>query len=272
MTSFMEFKDKVVVVTGGTNGIGKALVEYFLSVGAKVATCSRHFDDLYNLQTQHSEKHLYVNTADVSSEKDCELFINKTVNAWGTIDILINNAGISMRSEFAETEFETIRKLMDINFWGTVYCTKFALPHIIKSKGMIVGVSSIAGLRGLPGRSGYAASKHAMNGFLESIKVELADEGVHVMWVCPGFTASNIRKVALTGDAKPAGDSLLDEKKLMSSQEVAAEIVTAIKKKKRLLVLTAQGKQTAWANRLIPYWLDKKLRKFYYNEDGKLIK
>lgn len=268
----MEFKDKVVVVTGGTNGIGKALVEYFLSVGAKVATCSRHFDDLYKLQTQHSEKPLHVNTADVSSATDCELFINNIIKAWGTIDILINNAGISMRSNFEDTEFETLKRLMDVNFWGTVYCTKFALPYIIQSKGIIVGVSSIAGLRGLPGRSGYAASKHAMNGFLESIKVELADKGVHVMWVCPGFTASNIRNVALTGDAKPEAHSLLDEKKLMTSEEVAAEIIKAIKKKKRLLVLTAQGKQTAWANRLIPYWLDKKLRKFYYNEDGKLIK
>lgn len=268
----MEFKDKVIVVTGGTNGIGKALVEYFISVGAKVATCSRHFDDLYKLQTQHSGKPVFVDIADVSSVNDCEQFINKIVQNWGRIDILINNAGISMRSEFQETELETLEKLMDVNFWGTVYCTKFALPYLIQSKGIIVGVSSIAGLRGLPGRSGYAASKHAMNGFLESIKVELADEGVHVMWVCPGFTASNIRKVALTGDAKPEADSLLDEKKLMRSEEVAEEIVKAIKKKKRHIVLTALGKQTAWANRLIPDWLDRRLRKFYYSKSGELIK
>lgn len=268
----MDFKNKVVVITGGSSGIGKALVEYFLAVGARVATCSRNFDNLYKLQTLHSGKPLGVYTCDVSSETECEQFIAKVIKNFGEIDILINNAGISMRSEFEETKLETLKKLMDTNFWGTVYCTKFSLPYIIKSKGIIVGMSSIAGFRGLPGRTGYSASKHAVNGFLESLKIELIDKGVHVMWTCPGFTTSNIRHVALNGEAKPEAESLLNEDKLMSAEKTASYVVDAIKKKKRTIVLTNEGKEVVWANRLIPGWLDRKLRKFYYNESGELIK
>lgn len=270
--TMMDFKNKVIVITGGSNGIGKALVEYFLSAGAKVATCSRNFDNLYKLQTQNTGKPLNVYTADVSSESDCAQFINKVIKNFGTIDILINNAGISMRSEFVDTELETLKKLMDTNFWGAVYCTKYALPYLIQQKGIIVGISSIAGYRGLPGRSGYSASKHALNGWLESIRVELMDEGVHVMWVCPGFTASNIRNVALNSKAEPEAESLLDEGKLMTAQQTAQHIVKAIRQKKRTIVLTREGKEAVLVNKLFPVWADKLMRKYYYNDSGELIK
>lgn len=265
------FNNKVVVVTGGSDGIGKALVDALLFQGAKVATCARNLDKLYQLQTSHVGKPLITSSADVSSENDCKNFIDKVVSVYGTIDILINNAGISMRALFNETDLQTLKKVMDINFWGTVYCTKFALPYISKQKGTIVGVSSIAGYRGLPGRTAYSASKFAMNGFLESLRTELIDEDVNVMWVCPGFTASNIRNAALTKDGSSQGSSPLNEAGLMSSEECAAGIIAAIEKKKRTLVFTFNDKRTVFLNRLIPSFADKLTHKFFF-KNGELIK
>src|SRR5882757_4569638 len=191
------FKNKVVAVTGGSDGIGKALVDRLFALGAKVSTCARNQDKLYDLQVSHSGNHLHTIVADISDYNDCKKFIDSTIETFGGIDILINNAGISMRALLKDTEPDVIKKVMDVNFYGTVYCTKLALDSIIERKGSIVGVSSIAGYRGLPGRSGYSASKFALQGWLEAIKAELADDGVHVMWVSPGFTASNIRSAAL---------------------------------------------------------------------------
>ncbi len=265
------FQNKVVVITGGSEGIGKALVDIFLQHGAKVATCGRNYDKLYQLQSAHSSLPLFVHTADVSKEADCRNFIEAVVKSFGTIDILINNAGISMRSLFAEVDLDTIRKVMDVNFWGTVYCTKFALPCIIKNKGTILGVSSIAGYRGLPGRSGYSASKFAVNGWLESLRTELLDSGVNVMWVCPGFTTSNIRNVALNSEGKSHGESPMDEDKMMSAEECAIHILDSIEKRKRTLVLTLTGKRTVFMNRFFPSLADKLVRKFFF-KNGELVK
>lgn len=266
-----DFQNKVVVVTGGSEGIGKALVDAFLQQGAKVATCGRNYDKLYQLQSLHTGKPLLVHTADVSKEQECALFIETVMKAFGTIDILVNNAGISMRSVVAEVSLETIRKVMDINFWGTVYCTKFALPQIIKNKGTVVGVSSIAGYRGLPGRSGYSASKFAMNGWLEALRTELLDSGTNVMWVCPGFTTSNIRNVALNKHGDSQGESPMDEANMMSAQECASHILTAITKRKRTLVLTFTGKRTVFLNKLFPSLADKLVRNFFF-KNGELVK
>jgi short-subunit dehydrogenase len=265
------FTNKVVAITGGTDGIGKALVEDFLSRGAKVATCSRTIEKLRQLESECMDKPLLAIVADVSKEEDCKNFIDKTIQEFGKIDILINNAGISMRALFKDTELSTLKKLMDINFWGTVYCTKFALDTILKNKGTIVGVSSVAGYRGLPGRSGYSASKFAVNGWLEALRTELLETGVNVMWVCPGFTKSNIRNAALNKDAKPQGESPLNESKLMTAEECAQHIIEAIAKRKRTLVLTFTGKQTVFMNRFFPALTDKLTRKFFF-KDGKLVK
>ncbi len=267
----IDFKNKVVVITGGSEGIGRALVELFLSKGAKVATCGRNFDKLYQLQSQNAGKSLLTHSADVSVEQDCNSFINLVLKNYQTIDLLINNAGLSMRAEFEEVSMDTMRRLMDVNFWGAVYCTKFALPAILKSKGTIVSVSSIAGFRGLPGRSGYSASKYALNGWMESLRTELLETGVNVLWVCPGFTSSNIRNTALDKSGLPQGESPLDEKKLMPAELCASYIYEAIEKRKRTLVLTFQGKKTVWVNKLFPSLADKLVRKFFY-ENGKLIK
>jgi short-subunit dehydrogenase len=265
------FKDKVVVVTGGTEGIGKALVETLLQMGAKVATCSRNHDKLYRLQSEYASAPLHTMVADVSSENDCRRFMETTIHVFGGIDILINNAGISMRALLKETSVDTIKKVMDINFYGTVYCTKYALDSIIARKGTIVGVSSIAGYRGLPGRSGYSASKFAVQGWLEAIKTELMADGVHVMWVCPGFTTSNIRNAALNKDGASQGETPMDESKMMPASVCADHILKAIRKKKRTLVLTFTGKRTVFMQKFFPKLGDKLVHKFFFKK-GELIK
>ena len=265
------FKGKVVAITGGSDGIGKALVELSLSFGASVATCARNHDKLYALQKLYSNQPLHCVVADVSSKNDCQHFIESTIRQFGGIDILINNAGISMRAEFKDADPEVIQKLMEVNFMGMVYCTKFALESIIKRKGSIVGVSSIAGYRGLPGRTGYSASKFAMNGWLEALRTELLDDGVNVMWVCPGFTKSNIRNTALDARLQQQGESPLDESSLMSSETCANHILQAIVKKKRTLVLSFKGKQTVFLNKLFPGLTDRLTRNFFYKK-GKLVK
>ncbi|MGH2564131.1 MAG: SDR family oxidoreductase [Ginsengibacter sp.] len=265
------YADKVVVITGGSDGIGKALTEIFLKRGAKVATCGRNQQKLDQLLSENQGQSLFTMIADVSKEEDCKNFINTTIQRFGGIDILINNAGISMRALFKDTDLATLKSVMDINFWGTVYCTKYAMNSIIERKGTIVGVSSIAGYRGLPGRSGYSASKFAVNGWLEAIRTELLDTGVNVMWVCPGFTTSNIRNVALNKEAKPQGESPMDEGKMMSAEECARHILHAIEKRKRTLVLTFDGKRTVFLNKFFPSAADKFVRKFFF-KNGELVK
>jgi short-subunit dehydrogenase len=209
--------------------------------------------------------------ADVSSENDCRRLMEMTVKNFGGIDILINNAGISMRALLKDVSTEAIRKVMEINFYGTVYCTRYALDSLIERKGTIVGVSSIAGYRGLPGRSGYSASKYAMQGFLEAVKTELMGNGVHVMWVCPGFTTSNIRNAALNKDAQSHGDSPMDEGRMMSAADCATHILKAIRKKKRTLVLTFTGKRTVFLNKFFPKLADKLTYRFFFR-NGELVK
>jgi len=252
-------QNKVIIITGASSGIGKALAEIFIRDGNKVVIAARQLDRLEELRNSfplHLDKIRAV-ACDVSKEEDCKKLIEETVNAFGGIDVLVNNAGISMRALFAETDLSVIRKLMDINFWGTVYCTRFALSNLLKSKGSVVGISSIAGKKGLPGRTGYSASKFAMEGFLETLRVENLKKGLHVLLACPGFTASNIRNTALSKDGSPQGESPRDESSMMQADEVAAAIYKAIENRKRDLVLTFNGKMTVWLNKFFPSWMDK---------------
>ena len=266
-----DYKGKVVVITGGSDGIGKALVQQFLALGAKVATCGRSQDKLNTLMLQNPGADLFVKSVDVSNEQECNIFIQDVVATWGTIHVVINNAGISMRALVSEVSIETLKNVMDINFWGTVYCTKAALPFITQNNGVVVGVSSIAGYRGLPGRSGYSASKYALNGWLEALKTELYGSGTHVMWVCPGFTTSNIRNAALDKNAKAQGESPMDEGAMMSSAACATHIINAINKRKRTLVLTFTGKRTVFMNKFFPGLADKLTFNFFF-KNGQLIK
>ena len=265
------FTDKIVVITGGSDGIGKALVAQFLALGAKVATCGRNENKLSLLVAEFPTSNLYTAQVDVSKQDQSEAFIKQVVDNWGRIDVLINNAGISMRALVSEVSVQTLQNVMDINFWGTVYCTKAALPSIKQNKGVIVGVSSIAGYRGLPGRSGYSASKFALNGWLEALKTELYASGTHVMWVCPGFTTSNIRNAALDKNAKAQGESPMDEGAMMSSEDCATHIIHAIEKRSRSLVLTFTGKRTVFMNKFFPAWADKLVHHFFF-KDGVLVK
>src|SRR5690606_23208639 len=192
----------------------------------------------------------------------------EAVKAFGRIDVLINNAGISMRAIFEEVDPEVIKKVMDINFYGVVYATKYCLPEILKNKGSVIGISSIAGYRGLPARTGYSASKFALNGFLESLRTELLYSGVHVLTACPGFTASNIRKHAFGSDGTAQGESPRNEQKMMSAETCAAYIYKATVKRRRTLILTGQGKLAVFLNKWLPSFTDKLVYKSFAAESG----
>ncbi|MEZ0484250.1 SDR family oxidoreductase [Fibrella aquatica] len=249
----------VVVITGASSGIGQALAFAFGKTGAAIVFCGRKADALKvtsDALTAAGIVNLPV-IADVSVEADMKRLADDTIARFGRIDILINNAGISMRSMFLDADPEVIRKVMDINFMGTVYATRYTLPHILKTKGSVVGISSIAGYKGLPVRSGYSASKFAMNGFLEALRIELRYSGVHVLTACPGFTASNIRFSALNSQGEAAGDSMREEGSMMSSEECADHILKAVQQRKRELILTGQGKLTVFLNKWLPGLVDK---------------
>ncbi len=252
-------KDKVVIITGASSGIGKALAFECASRGARLVISARNGEVLRSIAAEISSKGglILPVRADVSVEADCRNLVEKAVAQFGTVDVLINNAGISMRAIFEKVDLDVIRKLMDTNFWGTVYCSKYALPYLLKSKGSLVGVSSIAGYKGLPGRTGYSASKFAMQGFLEVVRTENLKKDLHVLIACPGFTSSNIRNVALSQDGTQQGDTPLDESKLLPAERVANAIADAIDKRQRTLILTLQGKMTVLLNKFIPSLMDK---------------
>jgi short-subunit dehydrogenase len=253
-------KDKVVIITGASSGIGKALAFEFGRKGSKVVIAARTAENLMEIGRQLESEGVQVLAVptDVSNEDDCRILVDKTVERFGTIDILINNAGISMRALFSELELPVIKKVMDINFWGTVYCTKYALPFLLKSRGSLAGVISIAGYVGLPGRTGYAASKFAVRGFLDTLRIENLHSGLHVLVAAPGFTASNIRNKALTANGESQGETPRDEAGMMSSEAVAQKIYMAVVKRKRSLILTfTEGKLTVFLSKWLPSLLDK---------------
>lgn len=252
-------KDKVVIITGATSGIGRALAYECAARGARLVISGRNSEKLMEISEDILKTGIKVLPvkADVSVEDDCRNLIAGAIEKFGTIDVLINNAGMSMRALFEEVELDVLRKLMDTNFWGTVYCTKYALPGLLKSHGSLVGVSSIAGYKGLPGRTGYSSSKFAMKGLLEVIRIENMKKGLHVLIAAPGFTASNIRNVALAKDGSQQGETPLDESKLMPAETVAYKIANAIEKRKRTLILTTTGKMTVLLNKFFPSFMDK---------------
>lgn len=253
------FKGKTAIVTGAGSGIGKALAEELSSAGANVVLAARSEQVIRHLASalDNGTGNTLAVPCDVSRPDDCRRLVDETVQRFGGVDLLINNAGISMRDLFADTEPEVLQRLMDINFWGTVYCTKYALPYLLRSKGSVVGVSSIAGFKGLPARTGYSASKFAMQGFLESLRIENLKTGLHVLIACPGFTASNIRNTALKGDGRIQGESPRDEASMMQPEEVAGRILYAVQKRKSTLVLTLQGKLTVLLNKCFPGFMDR---------------
>ncbi|HBS86168.1 MAG: short chain dehydrogenase [Bacteroidetes bacterium GWF2_38_335] len=253
-------KDKVIIITGASSGIGLACAKEFAQRGAKIVLSARRIEVLQEIKKNELDPNNFdslIVQADVSVEQDCKNIIEKTVEKYGKVDVLINNAGISMRALFEDLDLDVIRRLMDTNFWGTVYCTKYALPHLLKTKGSLVAVSSIAGFSGLPGRTGYSASKFAIHGFMETLRIENLKKGLHVLIAAPGFTASNIRKTALSKDGSAQGETPRNEEKMMSSETVAKHMAKAIIKRKRTMVLTPIGKITVTLKKFFPKMLDK---------------
>jgi dehydrogenase/reductase SDR family member 7B len=267
-------KNKVVIVTGGTSGIGKALARKFGKEGSKLLITGRNQTELDKTQQELQAEGITISTfqADVSVEDDNKRMAEAALRQYGTIDVLINNAGISMRALFDEVDLDVVKKVMDINFYGVLYATKYCLPEIVKNKGSVVGISSIAGYRGLPGRTGYSASKFALNGFLEVLRTEHLKTGVHVLTACPGFTASNIRKRSLTKDGSVQGDSPRKEEEMMSAEECANHIYNATIKRKRSLILTTQGKMAVFLNKWLPSLADKMVYNVMAKETNAPIK
>ncbi len=271
----MKLNDKTFIITGASSGIGKALATEFAKRGANLVLGARQYVTLceiaQSLEQQYNVKAVAVQ-CDVVSETDCEHLIKQAVLTFGKIDVLVNNAGISMRALFKDTDVQVLKSLMDVNFWGMVYCTKYAMPELLKSKGTVVGVSSIAGYKGLPGRIGYSASKFAMNGFLDALRVENLKTGVHVLTACPGFTASNIRNTALNKDGVQQGESTLHEEKMMTTEQVAIIIADGVENRSRTLIMTGQGKLTVLLSKIFPALLDKLVYNVFAKEKDALLK
>ena len=274
------FSSKVIIVTGASSGIGLASVYRFMELGANVVLAARSIDklekiadDLNQKFAAHSSRPIaHCIKTDVTKEEDCKNLIEKTVERFGKIDILVNNAGISMRAVFKDLDLKVMHSLMDTNFWGTVYCTKYALPYLLESKGTVVGVISTAGYVGLPARTAYSASKFAVRGFLETLRIEHLYDGLHVMIFAPGFTTSNIRNVALTADGSPQGDTPRDEERMMSAERVARILSRGIMRRRAEMVLTPLGKATLFVSRNLPRVTDKVEYRMMANEPNSPLK
>ena len=274
------FSSKVIIVTGASSGIGLASVRRFMELGANVVLAARSIDklekiadDLNQKFAAHSSRPIaHCIKTDVTKEEDCKNLIEKTVERFGKIDILVNNAGISMRAVFKDLDLKVMHSLMDTNFWGTVYCTKYALPYLLESKGTVVGVISTAGYVGLPARTAYSASKFAVRGFLETLRIEHLYDGLHVMIFAPGFTTSNIRNVALTADGSPQGETPRDENRMMSAERVARILSRGIMRRRAEMVLTPLGKATLFVSRNLPRVTDKVEYRMMANEPNSPLK
>lgn len=252
-------KDKVAIITGASSGIGLECARYFSKKGMKLALAARSADKLNKLvdELKANGGEAIAIPTDVTVVKDCERMVDETLKAFGRIDVLVNNAGISMRDLFIDTEIEVFQRLIETNLMSAIYCTKFALPHLLKTKGSVVGVSSIAGYHGLPGRTAYSASKFGLQGFLDALRSENRETGLHVLVACPGFTASNIRNSALKGDGTLQKESPRIEEKMMQPDDVARKIYNGIVKRKRRVIMTFEGWSAVYIGVNLPTLTEK---------------
>lgn len=248
------FHGKVVVVTGASGGLGRGLCLRFAAAGARVAALDRDAVGLQRLAGEmramgHS---LCTQTCDVADAAACAGALQAVREALGPVDVLVNNAGIAHRSALAQTRTEVIRRVMDVNFFGAVHCTQAALPDLRAQRGLVIAVSSVAGFSPLIGRTGYAASKHALHGFFDSLRAEVADDGVDVLLVCPAFIDTGIDRAALGGDGQPAAQARLTTGRQASPDEVAQAIVHAAGQGRRLLLHGRTAHLAWWLSRLWP--------------------
>lgn len=254
MRNKRDFRDKVIVITGAAGGMGRALSRRFGQAGARLALL-----DLDPKAVQEFARELETESIecmaiglDASDEAACRRSIAAVAERFGRVDVLINNAGITHRSAFANTEATVYRRVMDVNFFGSLYCTQAALSHLVESRGLIITISSIAGFAPLLGRTGYAASKHALHGLFDSLRTELFETGVGVLIVCPGFTSTNIDKNALDGDGRLTRHPQSTVGKAATPESVAHAVYAAAVRNKRLLVLSTVGRLTRLLTRVCP--------------------
>jgi NAD(P)-dependent dehydrogenase (short-subunit alcohol dehydrogenase family) len=257
------FRNKVVVVTGGASGIGLALCQRFAVDGAKIGMLDMDGEALK--AARESLSNFGVDNmgivCDVSSRQQCEDAIASILKQYGGIDVLVNNAGITQRGAFRATRISVFEKVMAVNFFGSLYCTKAAIESIVKRKGLIIVNESVAGLAPLLGRTGYSASKHALNGLFTSLRTELFGTGAHVMIVCPGFVKTNLQTRALGGDGQVTDHPQSTVGSQDTPEAAAEDIYKAAVKRKNLLVLTPIGKISYWISRLAPVVYERMMAK-----------
>jgi len=250
-----------VIITGASKGIGAELAKQLAPKGAKLVLAARNEAELGHVAEDCRKLGaggVITVKCDVAVEHDCRTLVTAALLAFGRIDILVNNAGVSMWARFDEIEdVSVLERIMQVNYMGAVYCTALALPHLRETRGQIVGISSLAGRTGVPTRTGYSASKHAMTGFFDSLRIELEGSGVAVTMIYPGFVATGIRENATGPDGKPILVSPVKEKDVMSVEDCVRRIVRAIERREREVVMTARGKIGLWLKLLAPSLVDR---------------
>lgn len=253
----------MIVITGGASGIGAAMATAFAACGGKIALLDfdRESLGLFTRTLQETGADVFSHPCDVSDQNDCCDAVEAVIRHWGRIDILINNAGITQRGSFLDTEIPVFRKVMEVNFFGSLYCTKAALPAIIAARGAIVVIESVAGVTPLPGRTGYCASKHALHGMFATLRTELRPAGVHVMNVCPGFIRTNLQSRALGVDGSIADTPRSTVGKDYTPDMVAAAVIKGLLSRRKILALTPAGKLGYWINRISPALFERIIEK-----------
>ena len=254
-------KEKTYVITGSSSGIGEALAMTYAARGNNVVLAARSESELDRVASacERAGGHVLTVKTDVTEIDSCKNLVQRTVDRFGGIDVFVNNAGLSMWARFDEiTDLSIFERLMKVNYLGSVYCTHFALPHVIRSRGLLVAISSLTGKTGVPTRTGYAASKHAMQGFFDSLRIELMDKGVDVLVASPGFVDTGIRERALGPDGTPREISPRDEEKgTMTTDECNRILVDAIDRRRRDVVLTSRAKVGLWLKLVAPRMVDE---------------
>ena len=254
------FAGQSIVITGASAGIGHALALALAADRPRLVLAARNADRL-NAVAAECEKlgaETLVVPADVTDEQQCRRLVEQTVARFGSLDVLVNNAGRAMWSRFDELkDMSPVEEVMRLNYLGSVYPTFHALPHLRRSKGRLAAMASLAGLTGVPLLSGYSASKHAVIGFFESLRIELADSGVSVTIIAPDWVQSEILDRSLDAGGRPLGHSPLEQKNMMRADRAAERIKRGIARRERLVLMSARSKTVGWGKQLFPWLIDK---------------